>query len=144
VRALCHAGLGVVLGVAALAQPAPEWQRAWIFDGFDCPRCSPDDRAWLVARHGQQVVFGPTSFINPLYEDCPAGVDYADLRPRSAPEIQNYFGKKRLPAMISPSPVAGRIQCAQPSEPPNTVARVVLDGPRGFLLHESGAVLRLR
>jgi hypothetical protein len=40
-------------------------------------------------------------------------------------------------------PLAGAVRCADRAGPPNTVARVVIDGARAFILHESGAVLRL-
>lgn len=123
---------------------APDWQRAWTFYAFDCPACGAQDRAWLTARLGQVVTFGATSFLNPLYEDCAAGVDYSALRRRNPAEAAALLGPAPLPPLKTAEPLAGAIGCAEASGPANTVARVVIDGTRAYLLHESGAVLRLR
>ncbi len=126
-----------------MGDPTPAWQRAWTMDGFDCARCSHEDRAWLEARRGQRVVFGPTAFTNPFYESCPEGVDYADIRPRPVAEARAFLGAGALLPLTEISPLAGTVRCADRAGPPSTVARVVLDGARAFLLHESGAVLHL-
>ncbi|MBL6077042.1 hypothetical protein JMJ56_03425 [Belnapia sp. T18] len=134
---------GLLLAACAHAETPPGWQRTWRVAGIDCPRCSPADRAWLAARQAERVVFGRDAFTNPFYEDCPQGVDYADLRPRPATEARGFLGAGRLPALGDAMPLAGAVRCADRAGPPNTVARVVIDGPRAYLLHESGAVLRL-
>ena len=136
-------------GALAAAQAPPsaaalEWQRAWTLHDFDCPACGAEDRAWLTARLGQVVTFGATRFLNPLYEDCPASVDYGALRRRSPAAAAALLGPGRLPPLVTPSPLAGSVRCAEADGPANTVARVVIDGPRAYLLHESGAVLHLR
>lgn len=122
----------------------PEWQRAWRVEGFECPRCDAEQRAWLAARRGEVVAIAPDRFTNPLYEGCPAGVDYADIRPRSPAEAGAFLGPGRLPPLRSAAPLAGLVRCAAPSGPPNTLARIVIDGTDAFLLHESGAVVTLR
>jgi hypothetical protein len=143
-RALCLAALvGSLAGLPACAQ-TPAWQRAWTVHAFDCATCSAEDRAWLKARVGQQVVMARDRFLNPLYEDCPAGADYSDLLSRSPAEAAKLLGTGKLPVLQSARPLAGEVRCQQPSGPPNVVARIVIDGQRAFLLHESGAVLRLR
>ena len=40
-------------------------------------------------------------------------------------------------------PLAGTVRCNDRAGPANTVARVMIDGRRAFLLYESGTVLRL-
>src|SRR3954451_22455355 len=89
--------LGIAFGFAALAQSAPQWQRAWTVQSIDCSSCAPDERSSLDARLGEQIVFGARTFINPFYEDCLDKVDYSDIRPRSRTEARNFLGPGRLP-----------------------------------------------
>ncbi len=133
----------VMLGASACAQ-GPVWQRSWAFQSFDCPSCSAEDRSWLQSRIGQVVVIAPERFLNPLYEDCSTGADYSDIRLRSAEEARQFLGRNRLPPLAAAAPLAGQVRCRLPSGPPNVVARIVIDGKRAFLLHETGAVLMLR
>lgn len=151
-RSLTQAGKGLALasalalmiaGVPACAQP-PAWQRDWTVHGFDCPACSAEDRAWLQARVGQVVSIAPGRFLNPLYENCDKGVDYSDVRARTPAEARDFLGRGRLASLGAAAPLAGLVRCAESAGPPNVVARVVIDGARAYLLHESGAVVVLR
>lgn len=134
----------LVLAAASACAQGPVWQRTWTVHGFDCPQCNPADRAWLTARAGQTITLAPDRFTNPLYEDCTSGPDYTDIRPRGKTEVLDFLGPRRLPALVSARPLAGLVRCAQPVGPPNVVARLVIDGHRAYLLHESGAIVELR
>ncbi len=136
--------LGCAASGAAAAQSQPSWQRSWTVSAFDCPACSPEDRAWLQARLGEVVTIEPSRFLNPLYESCPSGPDYSDIRPRDRGAAMGFLGSARLPETVADAPLAGSIRCAEPSGPPNTAARIVIDGQRAFMLHESGAIIELR
>jgi hypothetical protein len=141
--ALLVAASLITLSSAAMGESTPVWQRAWVMDGFDCAYCSREERTILDKMRGQSVVFGTTAFTNPFYESCPVGVDYGDIRPRSAAEARALLGSGSLPPLIEASPLAGLIRCADRAGPPNTIARVVIDGTNAFVLHESGAILHL-
>ncbi|MGX9963107.1 hypothetical protein ACVFYP_07270 [Roseomonas sp. F4] len=121
--------------------PAPDWQRAWVAESFICAACSPEDRQWLTARLGQTVLLAPDRFLNPFYEDCTSGADYSDLMPRSRAEALRHF---RGVTVVAERPISGLVRCASASGPPNIVARLLIEGDRALLLHESGAVLQLR
>ena len=136
------------LCVAILAFPAcaqmPAWQRAWTLQSYDCPQCSPQDRDFLHSQLGGKVLLLPEKFSNPTYEGCLDLPDYRDIRPRSPVDARQYLGNGRLPALSAGEPLAGLVRCRDVSGTPNVVARIVIDGQRAFLLHESGAVLNLR
>lgn len=136
--------LSCAVSLPSLGEPPPAWQRAWTLESYECPRCSREDRAWLEARRQQQIVLGASSFVNPFYETCATGADYTDIRPRSRAEVRTFLGGPPLMSLGEATPLAGTVRCVDPSGTPNTVARIVIDGASAFLLHESGAVLRLR
>lgn len=132
-----------ILGTPSCAQ-APPWQRAWVVESFDCPACSVEDKALLHGYLGEKVVISTKAFINPTYETCPVGPDYSDIQVRDPGNARQYLGRDRLPALSSDKPLAGQVRCAEAHGPPNVVARIVIDGRSAFLIHETGAVLKLR
>jgi hypothetical protein len=129
---------------AASACAAEPWQRTWTVERVLCPRC---DAAGLAEMRrsavGQRITLAPGRFENPLYESCPRGVDYADLRPRPRAEAEASLRPGPSVQLAGDAPTAGAVRCAVPGGPPNTVARFVFDGATGYYLFEGGVVMVL-
>lgn len=93
---------------------------------------------------GQKLILAPDRFDNPLYEGCPSGVDYRDLRSVPRGEAIASMRPGKLPDSLHERVVAGTVRCAMAnSSVPNTVARFVFDEGRGYYLYESGVVFVL-
>jgi hypothetical protein len=143
-RTSAAAWLAFCLAVSTGCAAEP-WQRSWVVTEVLCSRCSAAERNAAQAALGQKLTLAPDRFNNPLYEDCPSGVDYRDLHSVPRAEAIASMRPGRLPDSLPERVVAGAVRCAMAgSTVPNTVARFVFDNGRGYYLYENGVVLVLR
>lgn len=141
---MIQAILAALLSLGGTALAEENWQRPWTVKKVFCSACTPEQVKQLLPTLGIVITLEPTRFDNPLYESCPKGVDYSDMRSVSLDDAARVMRPAQLPLGLTGSVVAGKIACAEPGGQPNTIGRFVFNGATGYYLFEGGALLELR
>lgn len=114
------------------------WLKDWTFGEISG---SQEAKASVTQTGANHLGLEPDRVIDPLYEGCPAGANYDDIKHRSRAELARHFGTSwRFPATLdAPGSVAGWIRCKNVN-----VAPVAFVSPSlGYRFFENGIVITL-
>ncbi|WP_442678485.1 hypothetical protein ACSBM8_13275 [Sphingomonas sp. ASY06-1R] len=138
-KAIAILAASVLLSAGACsAAGKPYWLKTWSFGEISG---SKEAKAGVTQTGATQLGLEPDRVIDPLYEGCPAGANYDDIKHRSRAELARHFGTSwRFPATLdAPASVAGWIRCKGVN-----VAPVAFVNPSlGYRFFEEGIVITL-